>query len=61
MRLSEHTELPTRKRNRLSARSPRNGTFWCAKCDRAGVAIGQKCRLCGHRDYRRPMHKGEVK
>lgn len=62
MRLNEHTELPTRKLNRLARRTPRTGLFWCDYCDQNHVGAGQKCALCGHRDTRpRIMRKGELK
>jgi len=38
--------VPTEKRNRFFARSPRLGRFWCWRCDRAIVGIGGKCKLC---------------
>lgn len=61
MKLSEHTDLPSRKLNRLARRTPRKGLFWCGYCDRNHVGAGQKCTLCGHRDVRqRPMRKGEL-
>lgn len=40
---------PTRKLNRLIARRPRGGIFWCGCCDRNMVRAGEKCEECGVR------------
>ena len=40
---------PNRKNNRLVARRPRSGIFWCGCCDRDMVSAGEKCKECGVR------------
>lgn len=60
MRLHEHTELPTRKLNRLSARTPRKGLFWCGRCDAYKVGVGQRCGNCGCKHGPRTMKASEV-
>lgn len=60
MRLREHTELPTRKLNRLSARTPRKGLFWCGRCDADIVGVGQRCKTCGCKHGPRTMKATEV-
>jgi len=48
-RLGNFTELPTRKLNRLAARSPKTGVTWCG-CDAAKTGVGGgKCSACGHK------------
>ena len=60
MSLREHTELPTRKLNRLSARTPQSGLYWCSCCDRDLISAGQKCATCGARSPRNVMRKRDV-
>jgi len=61
MSLREHTDLPTRKLNRLSARSPRSdGLFWCGRCDAAKVGVGERCRHCRHRHGTRTIKHTEI-
>lgn len=60
MRLREHTDLPTRKLNRLQARTPKGGLFWCDKCDRNHVGKGEKCSLCGFRNGASTMKAKEL-
>lgn len=37
------------KTNREKSRRARLGYYYCHGCDKAMVAIGGKCHLCGHR------------
>lgn len=60
MRLREHTDLPTRKLNRLQARTPKQGLFWCSGCDRNHVGKGEKCNLCGFQHGARTVKPKEL-
>ncbi len=54
------TDLPTRKLNRLHARLPKSGRFWCG-CDARLVSEGRKCSSCGVRIGVRRMRMREVR
>ena len=47
MRNTESEDVPTRKVNRWKSKRPRKGMFWCWKCDRETVGVGEKCPACG--------------
>ncbi len=36
--------------------SPKQGVFWCRKCDAQLVVEGKKCKKCGHKNGKR-YHK----
>lgn len=55
-----YLELPTRKANRLKAKIPKGGLFWCGCCDAAKVGDGSKCPVCGHKIRKFVLHKGEL-
>ena len=40
-------DQPTRKTNRLKARTPTTGRYWCG-CDAALRGVAEKCRYCGY-------------
>jgi len=35
-----------KKSNREKRMTPKLGRWWCDSCDRAEVAVGQKCPVC---------------
>lgn len=44
--MSRNEDAPTRKLNRLHARRPRTGRYWCGCCDATLVGLGEKCTVC---------------
>lgn len=52
-------ELPTRKTNRLKARCPATGRYWCGRCDASLRGDAEKCRNCGYRP-RGFLRRGEL-
>ena len=46
-----------RKSNREQRMSPKKGFFWCSRCDRCIVAVGEKCPVCGARPTKRTIKK----
>lgn len=52
-------DVPTRRLNRLTARIPKSGMFWCGCCDRNHVADGHKCEVYGYLN-RKPMNRKDI-
>lgn len=50
-------EYEYRKTNREKKLTPKHGLFWCWKCDRNIVAIGERCMACGAKPERRTLKK----
>jgi hypothetical protein len=58
--MEKYIEVPTRNLNRLKAKTPRTGRFWCNKCDANRVGESERCGVCGFVHERRKLKRREI-
>lgn len=50
-------KFPKWMTNREKKRQPRQGRFWCWGCDGRYIYEGQKCEMCGKRNFKYRRNK----
>jgi len=55
--MKDAEELGYERTNREKKMAPKSGLFWCWKCDRQIVSVGEKCPACGAKERKRTLKK----
>lgn len=53
----ESDEIEYKKTNRECRLTPKRGLFWCWKCDRNIIGVGEKCSVCGAHPVKKTIKK----